>query len=201
MFELSVEDECNADLDLQAELVAYRADKLEPAAIEERRLKGDYRTAAQFAALGEDKLDEKEITARLNDGRIPSLNQRNLSFEYRRMLNDHNTKDGDVPRQTLRKFEDERIKLVMRVLRATHVLFSTCNNAGSEVVKLGYSPSIINIDESGQFTVAALANVLTSLHRLRGLNLFEILLSSCLTFPMSLQTSFGRTAYSRSWLS
>lgn len=42
MFEQSVEDECNADADLKAELEAYRADKLEPAAIEERRLKGDY---------------------------------------------------------------------------------------------------------------------------------------------------------------
>lgn len=125
-----------------------------------------------MAALGEDKLDEKEIAARLNDGRIQSFNQRNPSFEYRRLLNDHNAKGGDVTRQVLQKFEDERIRLVMRVVRATHVLFSTCNNAGSEVVQLRCSPSIINIDESGQLTVAALANVLPSFDRLRALNLF-----------------------------
>lgn len=63
-FELSSRDEWLAVQVYQVELAAYRADKLEPAAIEEKRQNGDYTTDAELAALGQDKLDEKEITAR-----------------------------------------------------------------------------------------------------------------------------------------
>ena len=49
-----------------------------------------------------------------------------------------------------------------RVLRETYYIFATCNTAGSEIIQLKFSPSLINIDETGQLIIAALVNVLTS---------------------------------------
>ena len=56
IFELSTEDEFNADGDLKAELAAYRADKLDAKMIQQRRANFQYRTEKELEALGEDKL-------------------------------------------------------------------------------------------------------------------------------------------------
>ena len=42
------------------------------------------------------------------------------------------------------------------------MFFGTCNNCGSELVRLGFSPDVIFIDGAGQLTMSALACVLTS---------------------------------------
>lgn len=49
---------------------------------------------------------------------------------------------------------------------------TTCNNAGSELVRLGFKATIGNIDEAGKLTMAALANAMTSFDTLEALNLF-----------------------------
>ena len=51
-------------------------------------------------------------------------------------------------------------------------MFTTCNNADSELVALGFSPEVIWIDESGQVTLAALANVLMSFDSWQAVYLF-----------------------------
>lgn len=90
--ELTTEDEYLANGEYMAELKAHRADKLDAAAVGELRRSGEYRSEAELAALGEDALDEAEITARLNDGRIPSIQQRDKSAAYRGSLGDYRGK-------------------------------------------------------------------------------------------------------------
>ena len=46
-------------------------------------------------------------------------------------------------------------------MQETHCLLTSCNNAGSEKVQLGFDTNFIAIDEARQLTVAALAKVLT----------------------------------------
>ena len=111
-------------------------------------------------------------TKRLNDGRIPSVIKRDQALECWKLLNEYVDKDGDVSRATLHKFEDERLEVVARVFWETDVLFITCNNAGSEIVKTCYDPKVGHIDETGQLTMAGIANVLTSFPNMEGLTIW-----------------------------
>lgn len=172
VFELTTRDEYTAYNDYHAELKAYRADKLDAAAIEMLRTSNSYYTEAELEAMGQDKLDEAEITARLNDGRILSMEKRDKTFEYRQTLNTYVDADGKVSKELKKKFETLRLQVVLRVFAATDGLFTTCNNAGSELVQLGFSPGVIFIDETGQLTMGGLANVLTSFDKWRAVYIF-----------------------------
>ncbi len=70
-----------------------------------------------------------------------------------------------MSRQAKKEFERLRNINIIPVFRDTNVLFTTSDNAGSELVTLGFSPDVIYIDEVGQLTMAGLANVLTSFAR------------------------------------
>ena len=76
--ELTLDDEYNAHGDYEAELEAYRNDKLDAASIKASRQAGDYQTDAELEALAMDKLSEENTKAREADGRIPSIRQRDL---------------------------------------------------------------------------------------------------------------------------
>ena len=91
--------------------------------------------ASMCGAYGEDKLDEAEIKARENDKSIKSIRDRDQSFELRRLLNKYIDDDGKILKATKMSFENERAKFVKRVFEKTHMLFVTCNNAGSEIVR------------------------------------------------------------------
>lgn len=125
-----------------------------------------------MVAPGQDKLDDTEIAARLNDGRILSAEKRVPSFRYRELLDKYLAADGDIPKAAKEQFETERLRVVIRVFSQTHALFATCNNADSEIVRVGFKPTTANIDEAGQLTMAALANVMTSFAILLALSLF-----------------------------
>lgn len=81
--QLTSADEYKADADFDAEIAAYRADKLEADEIEVRAAAGGYRTQAEVSASHQDPMPEEEIKKRLEDGRIPSKEQRDPSFEYK----------------------------------------------------------------------------------------------------------------------
>ena len=172
VFELTTEDEYTAHGDYNAELKAYRADKLDAAAIEKLRTSSDYHTEAELEALGQDKLDEAEIEARLKDERILSKEKRDKTFEYRQVLNTYVEADGKVSKESKKKFETLRIQVILRVFAATDGLFMTCNNGGSELVQLGFSPDVIFIDETGQLAMGGLANILTSFDKWRAVYIF-----------------------------
>lgn len=162
VFDLITEDEYQAHGDYQADLKAYRADKLDDDAIEQLRLNGDYRSEEELVALGQDKLDEAEITARLEDGRILSIDQRDKSFEYRKRLSEYCSADGNVSENARNALMELRIAVVLRVLRATQIMFTTCKNVVTETMKLAFSPDVIYIDGAERLTMAALAHVMTS---------------------------------------
>ena len=172
VFELTTEDEYTAHGDYHAELKAYRADKLDAAAIEKLRTNGDYHTEAELEALGQGKLDDAEIEARLNDGRILSIKDRDKTLEYRQTLNTYVEADGKVRKELKKNFETLRLQVELRVFAANDGPFTACNNAGSELVQLGFSPGVIFIDETGQLTMDGLANVLTSFDKWRGVYIF-----------------------------
>ena len=109
---------------------------------------------------------------RESDGRIPSVQQCDKSLKYRASVEKYIGKNGDVSKQDKLTFQTLRMPIVIRVMKETHVLFMTCNNAGSDMVQIGFSPSFINIDEAGQLTLAAFANVLTSFKGWEAVNIF-----------------------------
>ena len=171
LYLLTQEDQYNAWADFDAEMTAYKSDKMDAAELDRLRQSGEYRTEAELVALGQDPLDDAEIAARQADGRIPSQQSRDKSFEYRQSLRAYIEKNGKVTKQAKRKFRRLREEVVLRVMKATHILFTTCNNAGSEIMRLGFSPKFINIDETGQLTIAAFAKVLTSFTGWEALNI------------------------------
>lgn len=160
--DLTQQDKYTAWAEFESELAACRREKVDAAELQRMRQAGEIMTEAELEALGLDPLDEAEIQARLRDGRIPSKDQRDKSLEYRRCVDEYTEKEGKVTRQAKLKFINLRKAVVIRVMRETRCLFTSCNNSGSELVQLGFDPSFIAINETGQLTVAALANVLTS---------------------------------------
>lgn len=173
-FRLTCKDRDDAAKDLRAELSAYRAAKQDDATIEDYRQQGPevYRTEAALQALAQDALSEDEIQARVASGAIPPVEKRDRSFEYRKMLLEYRSVDGRMSRQDKKRLARLRAQVVIRVFQETHVVFVSCNNSGSELVSLGFSPASIIIDESGQLTLAGLANVLTSFEGWLALFLF-----------------------------
>ena len=160
IFELQVEDDLKAQGAYAAELAAYRTD----AATEE-----EVRVAAEegapndlLEAMRSEKLAEEEIQTRVQDGRIRSVAKRNLSSGYSQIVNDYLAKGGQLSKKKRQSFKELRTTMVARVLKETHVLFTTCNNSGSETVKDVYNPTLIAIDEAGQLTMGAFAIVATS---------------------------------------
>ena len=164
MYHLTFDDRINAEKDYEREWNALVDEKWTAEKIEQYRLRGQevYRTEAVLTALAQDPLDDAEIAARVADGRLKSAESRDRSYNYRMMLDQYCLAGGKVSRQDRQKFEDLRDEVVIRVFEETHVLFCTCNNAGSELVKLGFSPTFLQIDEAGQLTIAAFANVLAA---------------------------------------
>ena len=113
-------------------------------------------------ALGQDKLSDEEIQVRVANGRIPSQNSRDKSYEYPLAVDNYVQKNGQVTKREMPKFKKLRKAVVIRVMQETHCLLASWDTTGSDLMQLGFDLSFITIDETGQLTLAALANVLTS---------------------------------------
>lgn len=81
-FDLTMDDEVNAQAEYSAERDALLADKLDAAAIQRLRDQDKIRSEAQAQALGQDKISEAEFEARVRDGRFRSVQQRDVSWQY-----------------------------------------------------------------------------------------------------------------------
>lgn len=160
ILDLQVEDDREAERTFAAEVEAYRT---KPATEED--IKAAEEAGAPLAmleAMRSEKLTEKEIETRVADDRIQSVAVRNPSYDYTKLVNDCIATGGDLPKSKRQSFKTLRTAMVTRVLRETDVLFTTCNNSGSEVLKDVYKPTLIAIDEAGQLTMATFAVVATS---------------------------------------
>ena len=169
---LTQEDEYRAYADYDAEENAYKSKKMDAAELERLRQSGEYRTEAELVALGQDPLSDEEFQARKADGRIPSKASRDKSLQYRQSLENYIHQKCKVGRQAKLKFKRLRQELMIWVLQETNCLFSTCNTAGSDILQAGFSPSFVNIDETGKLIIAALVNVLTSLTGWEAVNIY-----------------------------
>ena len=160
IFDLQMEDDMEAQRTFAAEVDAYRsvpATEEEVKAAEEAGAPG-----AMLEAMRSEKLMEEEIQTRMADNRIQSVAVRDPSSEYTKLLNDYKAAGGELPKSKRQSFKTLLTAMVTRVLRETDVLFTTCNNSGSEVLKDVYQPTLIAIDEAGQLTLATFAVVATS---------------------------------------
>ena len=160
IFELQMEDDFKAQDAYNAEVDAYRSE----AATEEEIRAAAERGAPEAlrTAMRSDKLAEEEIQTLVQDGRIRSVVARNRSSGYSQIVNDYLAKGGRLSKKKRQSFKNLRATMVARVLKETDVLFTNCNNSGSEIVKDVYNPTLIAIDEAGQLTMAAFAVVATS---------------------------------------
>ena len=160
IFDMQLEDDIEAARTFEAEVDAYRS---EPATEEEVNAAGAAGAPEpMLRAMRSEKLTEEEIQARVADNRMQSLEVRNPSSQYTKVVNDYIAADGDLPKSKRQSFKTLRAAMVARVLKDTDVLFTTCNNSGSDVVKDVFQPTVIAIDEAGQLTMAAFAVVVTS---------------------------------------
>ena len=160
IFDMALEDDIEAATTFEAEVDAYRS---EPATEEEvNAAAAAGAPGPMLRAMRSEKLTEEEIQARVADNRIQSLEVRNPSSEYTKVVNDYIAAGGDLPKSKRQSFKTLRAAMVARVLKDTDVLFTTCNNSGSDVVKDVFQPTVIAIDEAGQLTMAAFAVVVTS---------------------------------------
>ena len=160
IFDMQLEDDMEAARTFEAEVDAYRS---EPATEEEvNAAAAAGAPEPMLRAMRSEKLTEEEIQARVADNRIQSLEVRNPSSEYTKVVNDYIAAGGDLPKSKRQSFKTLRAAMVARVLRDTDILFTTCNNSGSDVVKDVFQPTVIAIDEAGQLTMAAFAVVVTS---------------------------------------
>ena len=160
IFYLQAEDDMKAQRTFAAEVDAYRS---EPATEEDvKAAKEAGAPEATLQAMRLEKLTEEEIQARVADNRIQSVTVRNPSSEYTALVNDCRAAGGEVPKSKRPSFKTLLRAMVNRVLRETDVLFTTCNNSGSEVLKDVYQPTLIAIDDAGQLTLATFAVVATS---------------------------------------
>ena len=62
-------------------------------------------------------------------------------------------------------FEQEHDRLVSQVLKETGILFTTCSNAGGELLATdnSFSPRMISCDEAGQVLIPELCVPLTTM--------------------------------------
>ena len=164
IFRLTLQDQSDAADEFRVERQCYLTEKGTAQDIDEVKKGGIqvYKTDAALAALGRDAISLDEFNALVAKKDVKSIDERDKSADFRKLLKQYRAAEGKLPRQAMKKFIHLRDEVVQRVFEDTDIVFTTCNNAGSELVQSGFSPEVIWIDEAGQLTMAALANVLTS---------------------------------------
>jgi hypothetical protein len=163
LFLLAIEDDEKATKELDMVKNAWcgpkKTDEYLASMVRDMNLQpgGEYWTA--FAS---DALEEAEFNARVADGRIRGIAARDASFEYTTALDNYIKLKGKVDRDSKKRFASLWSNQMIRVFKRIDCLFTTCNNAGSGMLKLGFRPEVLACDEAGQVTMASLAVVLTS---------------------------------------
>lgn len=100
--------------------------------------------------------------------------QDNPSARFQHLLTRYIESDGRFRKDDKTAFQDEMDRMIDRVLASVRVLFTTCSNAGSDMLMLQttFRPTVIAADEAGQASVPSLCVPITSYDSWEGLFLF-----------------------------
>ena len=166
------QDRQDAMADFRAVKNACMSPRMSPEQIQELRVKGGWRVEETLSRLADGPISGDEFDARVQSGQILDITARDKSHNYKTLLDEYQFKRGDLSRKMMRDFRKAWTNTTIRVFQETDILFTTCNNAGSELVQMGFQPKILFVDEGGQLTMAAFANVLTSFQRWSAVQIF-----------------------------
>ena len=115
-----------------------------------------------WAAAISPALTDEEISGLEKEGRLKSAEARDKSHDYFVALDNYIAKQGQVYGKDREKFIALWSKMMVRVFSDMDLVLTTVNNAGTEVLSLGFKPSCLICDEAGQVTLSALAIILTA---------------------------------------
>ena len=112
-------------------------------------------------ALFADAISEEEVTRRVVRNELKSEADRDPLYAYRQLQLDYIQKKGNLHTLEKQKFIEEWFSQMARVLKSADVVFTTCNNSGSDLFKAGFNSQIVMIDEAGQVNMSSMAIPLT----------------------------------------
>jgi hypothetical protein len=100
--------------------------------------------------------------------------QHNPSARFQDLMTRYIESSGHLSNDDKTAFQDEMDRMTDRVLATIRVLFTTCSNAGSDmlVLQTAFRPTVIAVDEAGQASVPSLCVPITSYDSWEGLFLF-----------------------------
>ena len=117
-----------------------------------------------------EEIGPEEFSKRFNTGQI-SLDDYDTCAKYRIYMGNYMKKRGKLTRTERTALENEHDRLVSKVLKETDILFTTCSNAGGELLKTdnSFSPTVIFCDEAGQVSIPEMCVPLTTFTEWEGL--------------------------------
>lgn len=124
---------------------------------------------SELDRLRKNGVTQPDLDGRIADGTIASVGERDKSFEYRKHLDEFAKAHGSIHHTERTKFETLRMSMVARILEETDILFVTFNNAGGDILKSGFAPTVALFDEVGQATLPAVLVPLTQFPSIQGL--------------------------------
>ncbi len=116
------------------------------------------------AAMKNEPITEEDFNARVARGDILLHQRRNPYARYNELVDLYIENNGKVPKALKEEFQAQWQFVMMRVYSTLDGVFTTCNNAGSGLIDVGFKPDLIFCDETGQVVLTAFAVVVTS-HR------------------------------------
>ena len=100
-----------------------------------------------------------------------SLVHFNKSGQYRFLVSQYIQTRGKLDKAQNDKLQEEMDKMVLRVLKATHLLFTTSSNAAGDLLTIqedSFRPTILLCDEAGQISLPSLCVPLTNFPNVEG---------------------------------
>ena len=96
-------------------------------------------------------LTEEQYQDRLRKGEIPSVEQLNRSSEFMRLQRSFIEKNRlglNITRQEMDEFEQAWYVQMHRLLQSVDGLFTSANNAGMDLLNIGFAPDVASGDEN-----------------------------------------------------
>ena len=163
LFPQSMKDRQQADDEFQAVKAAWMSPPKDLDAVLAATNAGEMTYEAGEASLRPavsrevfDRMVLGEMTPKIQDA-----DARNPSHQWDCQLRRYREKKGALSGEDRRNFMTAWQGIIKRVLENIDVIFTTCNNAGSDLLALGFSPDVVLCDEGAQVTCGGLSIAMT----------------------------------------
>ena len=156
----SLADTKQAETNFEAVKAAWLSDGMDDDTVKKAVHTGTMTKEVGLAYL-KPKTTLQDFEAMVMQGHVDSQKQRDRSRKWRHYLQLYRQKNGRLTGEDRKSFMVAWAGVVARLLNGIHVLFTTCNNAGSELLATGFSPNVVLCDEAAQTQFASLAIPMT----------------------------------------